>query len=49
MTSGNWPSSVPEMTVLEGRLGIAPTETMEEAQKLLAISHVKIESNRPLV
>lgn len=36
MTSGTWPSSVPEVTVLEGRLGIAPTETMEEAQQSLA-------------
>lgn len=35
MTSGNWPSSVPETTFLEGRLGIAPTETMEAAQKSL--------------
>lgn len=35
MTSGSWPSSVPEITVLEGRLGIAPTETMEEAQQSL--------------
>lgn len=37
MTSGNWPSSVPETTVIEGRLGIAPTETMEEAQKSLEL------------
>lgn len=35
MNSGNWPSSVPETTILEGRLGIAPTETMEEAQASL--------------
>ena len=35
MTSGNWPSSVPETTVIEGRIGIAPTETMDEAQKSL--------------
>ena len=35
MMSGNWPSSVPETTILEGRLGIAPTETMEEAQQSL--------------
>ncbi|MCK1991133.1 peptidase [Peribacillus muralis] len=35
MNSGNWPSSVPDMAVLEGRFGIAPTETMEEAQRSL--------------
>ncbi|MGE7766106.1 peptidase [Peribacillus sp. NPDC096540] len=33
--SGNWPSSVPDTAVLEGRLGIAPTETMEAAQRSL--------------
>lgn len=42
MTSGNWPSSVPEMTILEGRLGIAPTETMEEAQKSLETMIVRL-------
>lgn len=35
MMSGNWPSTVPEMTILEGRFGIFPTETLEEAQKSL--------------
>ena len=30
--SGNWPSSVPDTAVLEGRFGVAPTETMEAAQ-----------------
>ncbi|WP_285766044.1 peptidase [Peribacillus sp. SI8-4] len=35
MKSGNWPSSVPDTAVLEGRLGIAPTETMEDAQRSL--------------
>lgn len=29
--SGNWPSSVPDMTILEGRYGISPYEQMEEA------------------
>lgn len=33
--SGNWPSSVPDTAVLEGRFGIAPTETMEAAQRSL--------------
>ncbi|MFB7641474.1 peptidase [Peribacillus butanolivorans] len=33
--SGNWPSSVPDIAVLEGRFGIAPTETMEAAQRSL--------------
>lgn len=29
---GDWPSSVPDVVTLEGRIGIAPHETMEEAQ-----------------
>lgn len=30
---GDWPSSVPDSVVLSGRIGIAPEETMEEAQE----------------
>lgn len=30
---GDWPSSVPDLVQLEGRMGIAPEETMEDAQK----------------
>ena len=33
--SGNWPSSVPDLTVLEGRFGVSPYETIEEAKKVL--------------
>ena len=29
---GDWPSSVPDIVALEGRIGIAPNETMEEVQ-----------------
>lgn len=47
MTSGNWPSSVPEMTVLEGRLGIAPTETMEEAKSSLQSVILKLNQTDP--
>ncbi|WP_050615300.1 peptidase [Bacillus testis] len=31
--SGNWPSSVPDLAVLEGRFGVSPYETVEEAMK----------------
>lgn len=31
--SGQWPSSVPDQAVIEGRMGVAPEETMESAQK----------------
>jgi acetylornithine deacetylase len=31
MTGGNWPSSVPDLLVLEGRYGVAPDEKLAEA------------------
>ena len=33
ITSGEWPSSVPDLAVIEGRMGVAPNETLEEAEK----------------
>ncbi|MBO1003725.1 peptidase [Pseudogracilibacillus auburnensis] len=33
MNGGDWPSSVPDVVQLEGRIGIAPGETMEEVQQ----------------
>lgn len=35
ITSGEWPSSVPDKAVIEGRFGIAPTETMKAAQNAM--------------
>ncbi|MCH6268116.1 MULTISPECIES: peptidase [Neobacillus] len=32
ITSGEWPSSVPDTAVIEGRMGVAPNETMQSAQ-----------------
>lgn len=32
MKSGSWPSSVPDDAVIEGRMGVAPDETIEQAQ-----------------
>ncbi|RJX21426.1 MAG: peptidase [Desulforudis sp.] len=32
---GSWPSSVPDLVTIEGRMGVAPSERMEEAQKEL--------------
>lgn len=32
MTSGQWPSSVPDLAVIEGRMGVAPDETTEQAK-----------------
>ena len=33
MNSGEWPSSVPDFAVIEGRIGVAPNETLEKARK----------------
>lgn len=30
--TGTWPSSVPDLTILEGRFGVSPYETIQEAQ-----------------
>ncbi|XJZ25854.1 peptidase [Bacillota bacterium Lsc_1132] len=40
MVSGQWPSSVPDQAVIEGRMGVAPDETMEHAiQEMEACLH----------
>ncbi|WP_147533670.1 peptidase [Bacillus marasmi] len=33
INSGTWPSSVPDLAIIEGRMGVAPNETMEAAEK----------------
>lgn len=33
LTGGDWPSSVPDNVQLEGRIGIAPGETLEKVQQ----------------
>ncbi|WP_071394500.1 peptidase [Bacillus tuaregi] len=33
--SGQWPSTVPDLAVIEGRMGVSPNETMENAEKEL--------------
>lgn len=35
MFSGEWPSSVPDLAVIEGRIGVAPNEQMEDVEKEL--------------
>lgn len=35
MSCGGWPSSVPDEAIIEGRMGVAPEETIESAQKEL--------------
>lgn len=36
--SGQWPSSVPDLAVIEGRIGVAPEEKMKDAEKELSDS-----------
>jgi acetylornithine deacetylase len=31
--AGDWPSSVPDLAIIEGRMGVAPHETQEEARR----------------
>lgn len=38
LRSGEWPSMVPEQAVLEGRLGVAPQETIQQAQAEMAVA-----------
>lgn len=33
--SGDWPSSVPDIAIIEGRIGVAPHERMEDVEKEL--------------
>jgi acetylornithine deacetylase len=33
LVGGQWPSSVPDQAIIEGRMGVSPEETMESAQK----------------
>ncbi len=39
---GNWPSSVPDKVTLEGRMGVAPEETIEDAKKEMQSSLEKL-------
>jgi acetylornithine deacetylase len=54
--SGEWPSSVPDVAIIEGRMGVAPDETMEHAQEemmssLQILSHQDawLEENPPMI
>lgn len=33
ITSGKWPSSVPDTAIIEGRMGVSPDETIKSAQR----------------
>ncbi len=43
--SGKWPSSVPDLAVIEGRIGVGPNETMEEVENELGSCLKKLSEN----
>jgi acetylornithine deacetylase len=54
--AGDWPSSVPDLAIIEGRMGVAPNETQEEAKREMAaaLSQVSnadtwLEENNPVL
>ncbi|WP_442951201.1 peptidase [Paenibacillus sp. 481] len=56
ITGGNWPSSVPDTVQLEGRMGVAPDESLEQAKQemadwlaRLAEQHVWFRDNPPIL
>ena len=56
ISSGSWPSSVPDLAIIEGRMGVAPDETMEDAKREmehalqnLAATDPWLKDNQPIV
>lgn len=45
--SGEWPSSVPDLCVIEGRIGVAPNEEMSDVQRELEIALQELSSIDP--
>ncbi len=42
ITGGNWPSSVPDLVTIEGRMGVGPEERIQNAKKELTESIEKV-------
>jgi acetylornithine deacetylase len=38
ISSGEWPSSVPDIAIIEGRMGVSPDETMKSAEEEMEIA-----------
>ncbi|WCN37549.1 peptidase [Aneurinibacillus uraniidurans] len=45
ISGGDWPSSVPDLVVLEGRMGVAPEEELDAARRCLADALMRIEDD----
>lgn len=47
ISSGDWPSSVPDIAMIEGRMGVAPDESMENAKQEMEKAIQKVASLDP--
>jgi acetylornithine deacetylase len=47
ISSGSWPSSVADLAIIEGRMGVAPEETMESAKEEMAEALREIAASDP--
>ncbi|WP_123043715.1 peptidase [Cohnella candidum] len=47
IAGGNWPSSVPDTVKLEGRIGVGPEESLEQAQAEMAAWLARLGENDP--
>ncbi|SEM81252.1 4-acetamidobutyryl-CoA deacetylase [Mesobacillus persicus] len=47
ISSGDWPSSVPDIALIEGRMGVAPDESMENAKQEMEQAIEKVASLDP--
>lgn len=49
ISGGSWPSSVPDLVTLEGRMGVAPDETLADAQKELEETLLSLRNADPWI
>ncbi|MFT9597278.1 peptidase [Mesobacillus sp.] len=47
LKAGDWPSSVPDLAIIEGRMGVAPNETQEEAKREMYEAIIDVCSQDP--
>lgn len=47
ISSGEWPSSVPDMAIIEGRMGVSPEETMISAEEEMEIALIELQDIDP--
>lgn len=47
ISGGNWPSSVPDLVTLEGRMGVAPGERLEDAKNEMKAALLSLKAVEP--